>query len=67
MVTCGDIGHPASELHKRYPQLAPQLAALPEVWWHTGPSDKPNCALRQRFGSHETKQQLMVGACWAQC
>lgn len=59
--TCGDIGHPASELCRRYPQLAAQLAALPEQWWYGGTPDKPNCALRKHFGSHEPKQHVMVG------
>lgn len=57
--TCGDIGHPASELRKRYPQLDSQLAVLPELWWHC-PANKPNCALQKCFGSHETKEQVMV-------
>ena len=64
MVTCGDIGTPASELRRRFPELDAQLAALPELWWHAAAhpaADKTNCALRKRFGSHENKQQLMVG------
>jgi len=60
VVTCGDIGHPASVLCKRFPELAEQLGALPELWWYTGKPDKPNCALQKRFESHETKQQVDV-------
>ena len=30
-----DIGSGASWLAKRFPSLAPQMRALPEVWWYT--------------------------------
>lgn len=63
VVTCGDIGHPASVLCKRFPELAEPLGALPELWWYTGKPGKANCALQKRFESHETKQQLDV-SCW---
>ena len=59
VVTSGDIGHPASELRRRFPQLDAQLATLPELWWYS-PPDKPNCAVQQRFGSHESKEQVKV-------
>lgn len=59
LVTSGDIGHPASDLCKWYPQLEGQLAAVPELWWHS-PHAKPNCAVQKRFGSSENKEQLMV-------
>jgi hypothetical protein len=57
--TCGDVGHPASELRKRYPQLDAQLALLPEMWWHCPPS-KPNCALTKCFGSRERHDNVVV-------
>lgn len=60
VVTCGDIGHPASVLCKRFPELAEPLGTLPELWWYTGKPDKPNCALQKRFESHETKHQVDV-------
>ena len=59
--TCGDIGHPASELRKRFPQLEGQLSGLPELWWHC-PPDKPNCAQQKCFGSHESKDQVVVSS-----
>ncbi|KAL4853371.1 Cytochrome P450 97B2 [Chlorella vulgaris] len=63
VLTCGDIGHPASELRRQFPQLDLPLAALPELWWHSRPA-KPNCALQQCFGSIETKDQVLsrIGA-----
>lgn len=63
VITCGDIGHPASELRKLYPQLEWQLAGLPEMWWHCPPG-KPNCALQKRFGSSESKDLVLsrIGA-----
>lgn len=60
VVTCGDIGHPASVLCKRFPELTEPLGTLPELWWYTGKPDKPNCALQKRFESHETKHQVDV-------
>ncbi|KAL4427305.1 hypothetical protein ABPG77_003214 [Micractinium sp. CCAP 211/92] len=63
IITCGDIGHPASQLRKLYPQLEGQLAALPELWWHCPPG-KPNCALQKLFGSGESRDLLLsrIGA-----
>ena len=60
LVTTGDVGRPASDLARRFPLLAEQLAALPEVWWHCDPA-KPNCALTKKFSCRETKQHLQVG------
>lgn len=65
VLTCGDIGHPASELRRQFPQLDQPLAALPELWWHSRPA-KPNCALQQCFGSIETKDQVLVSS-WPCC
>lgn len=62
VVTCGDIGHPASVLCKRFPELAGPLGALPELWWYAGKPGKPNCALQKRFESHETQHQVDVSA-----
>jgi len=35
---CDDLGTSASALRREYPQLGPQLAGLPEVWWTVPPS-----------------------------
>eukprot|EP00887_Chlorella_sp_A99_P005165 scaffold40.g5165.t1 len=56
--TTGDIGHPASQLRQLFPQLTGELAALPEVWWHTR-EDKVNCSLRKRFELHEPKSHVL--------
>ena len=59
MATSGDVGHPASVLAARFPQLAEQMRELPEVWWPCDPT-KPNCALTRKFSTRENKQQLQV-------
>ena len=63
LFTCGDIGHPASELRRRFSLLEAPLGALPELWWHSPPG-RPNCALQKRFGSSESKELVLVGAGW---
>lgn len=66
MATTGDVGHPPAVLAQRFPLLAEQLLALPDVWWHTDPT-KPNCALTRKFMKRESTQQLQVRAAGGLC
>lgn len=66
MATTGDVGHPPEVLAQRFPLLAEQLLALPDVWWHTDPT-KPNCALTRKFTKRESTQQLQVRAAGGLC
>ena len=42
---------------KDFPELAGQLAELPDVWWWSQPG-KPNCAATKQFSASEPKAHL---------
>eukprot|EP00955_Chlamydomonas_euryale_P037762 350874-Chlamydomonas_euryale.AAC.7 len=61
-VTAGDVGSSTSQLASEFPQMARQLAVLPETWWFQEPR-RPNCAAAKTMNCTEPRahQKQRVG------
>eukprot|EP00884_Botryococcus_braunii_P017611 jgi/Botrbrau1/4533/Bobra.60_2s0022.2 len=57
LITTGDVGLPASQIRRRFPQLEEAIKDLPERWWY---KESVNDATEKRLTNTETKKELMT-------